>query len=221
MDDMQSRIAARRAELERKSRGDFGNPDADMSDIFEGLFGAGQASTDAGNVGGAPAQGQGDNQALPPKPGTEGKVQDRVAARRAEIEGERARAAAATRAAADARRAEEKAAAELEWAERARQEKARLDSETPDGGPVDPARKAAMDRMLREAVRKRWTSNQWTGFGMFVAAGVLLLGWQPVWGAIVLLIGAGSYAAVNSTHRDAVLKDYPDLFAPASARKEP
>lgn len=236
MDDMQSRIAARRAEIERNrlakaaavDAGDeeervreraaaarasareaavtqrdaertgrsigFGTAGSDTSDIFEGLFG-------------------GD------KPSAGAEVKEQIAARRAEIEREHA----ATRAAADARRLEEAAAAETEWATRAREEKARLDLKTPvtATGKDDPARKAAMDRLLGEAVKRRWTSNQKKGVGVTIAAGILLLAVHPVAGAIVLLLGAGMYAGTNSTHRAEAVRKYPDLFESEEPSKGP
>lgn len=137
-------------------------------------------------------------------------MQSRIAARRAEIERERAQSEASKA----LRQADAAAATERDWAERVRAEKERIEeaAAVEPEGRVDPANKGTMDRMVRQAVSERWNDNQRKGVGATVAAGVVLLFISPVWGVIVLGLGAAMYKAVQSKHWQEMRVEYPDLF---------
>ena len=192
MDDMQSRIAARRAEIERQQRAASGGADNDYDDLFEGLF-SGDASEPGESRSVAAAE-----------PVSEAGVQDRIAARRAELDRERATAQAAAKAAEAARQAERKAASDHD---RSRRERARL-------ADVAPTTKEAADQLLRDTIRRRWPAAEWAVFGLTFALGVWLLSSHPMWGALAMLLAIGMYVGRNATHREELQKEYPELFGP-------
>lgn len=87
-------------------------------------------------------------------------------------------------------------------------------------GRVDTDRKQAVDRLLRQAIRRRWTGGEGGLVGIALLAGVLLLTSHPLGGALLMLAGWGIYALLNSTHRDEAVKEYPDLFGGVDAPKK-
>jgi hypothetical protein len=99
---------------------------------------------------------------------------------------------------------------------------AAIDNEHPlsaDGG-ISAARKLTVDRLLREAIRRRWTGGEGGLVGIALVTGVLLLTSHPIWGVLLMLAAWGIYALANSMHRDEAVKEYPDLFDAIDAQKK-
>lgn len=129
-------------------------------------------------------------------------IQRRIAARRAEMERERAAVEAATKADQARRQAEKREAGKRQ---RADEEASRLRR-------AAPMTKEESDQLLQETIRKRWTGAEWAVVGITFAFGLWISSSYPVVGILTLLLSIGMYLGRNASHRDELRKAYPELF---------
>ena len=75
--------------------------------------------------------------------------------------------------------------------------------------------------MLKEAVSKKWTAGERALVVVLLIAGLLLVSSHPIWGVVLMLLSALCHVGGNMTHREEVMKQYPDLFGSLADPKKP
>lgn len=154
-------------------------------------------------------------------------MQERIAARRAELERVRLAEETAARVKEDAeyenQRVRERAAAARMFARDAAvkaRDADRLAASVDQNASHETDGVAAAERMIAAEAGKRWDMLERVIVGLPLIAGVLLLSSHPVWAMILLFFGAMLFAGAKDTHRKAVLKEHPELAAAVEKPKK-
>lgn len=146
-------------------------------------------------------------------------MQERIAARRREIERNRLAEEAVARIEVD-RRDEDERVRERATAARASARAAAIKARNAERvAPINRA--TAASRTIPEAARNRWTTLDRLIVGIPFGAGLLLLSSHPIWAISLMLLGAMLYSGAKETHRKAVQKDQPELADPLGKSDTP